>query len=70
MQAAEFLYALAQDDIDAAAGQIRGHGDGAALAGAGDEQRFGFFVASVEDVVRDIGHGGGHGFGGFDVLSR
>ena len=54
-QAAGFRHALAEFDVGAAAGHVGGHGDGARLAGAGDD--FGFLLVElgVEDGMRNFG---------------
>lgn len=69
VEAAELGDAGTQDDIDPAAGHIRGDGDGAGLAGEGDEMGFVFFVAGVEDVVGNVGQGAADTFGGFDAFA-
>jgi hypothetical protein len=45
----------AEHDVGAAAGHVGGDGDGADLAGAGDDLRFLLVVLGVQHLVRDAG---------------
>ena len=53
VQAADVGDAGAEFDVGAAAGHVGGDGDGAALAGAGDDLGFLLVVLGVEDGVDD-----------------
>ena len=47
------LGVAAQHDVGAAAGHVGGHGDGAELAGLGDDLGLLLVVLGVQDAVRD-----------------
>ena len=69
VKATDVRNSLAEFDVGAAAGHVRGDGDGAVLAGASNDLGFLLMVLRVQNVVRDAGaleHPGEH-FTGVDA---
>ena len=53
VQPAELAHAVAQEDVHATAGHVRGEGHGALLAGTGDDERLALVILRVQHVVLD-----------------
>src|SRR5260221_10176847 len=63
VQSAQFRHAFSELDIDTAPGHVRGNSHGASLAGAGDDGGLFFFIARIQDLMRNAREGAAEALG-------